>query len=291
MTERLDLNNWLWAFEEPAGDSDKQWLVDPAGTAWLFKPLKQERSPDEAASEFVASSIAQVLRIPAAYVRLGQLRGKDGCVSRNVIEERHHGLVEGATYISAVHENFDPKSRHSIGHNIPNILAVLKDLDPPTGAASGLTAIEAFAEFLMLDALIGNTDRHSKNWGVETALSGPDRLAATFDHATSLGITLRGPKRDRILSDPDRIDDFVRGACAHRFENGRSTTLVDFAGHFMLEHGSRIRDSWTSRMIELHPSTLEEIVTSANMTSPGANLARHVLRINRERIIQWLTSR
>lgn len=290
MTEHLNLDTWSWAFEEPAGDSDKQWLVDPQGTAWLFKPLKLERSPDEAASEFSASLIAQVLCIPAAHVQLGRLGGREGCVSKNVIEDRHHGLIDGATYIGAIHDDFDPKSRHSAGHSSRNILAVLRQLGPPRGALDGQTAVDAFTDYLLFDALIGNTDRHSKNWGVETTLTGPDLLAPTFDHATSMGITTRGTKRDEVLSHPDRIRAFACRATAHRFEKGRSISLVDLAAQFLVEHAPQHRDPWVSRLIDVDPADLDEIVTSANMSVPGATLAKHVLRINRERIIRCLTS-
>lgn len=46
------------------------------------------------------------------------------------------------------------------------------------------------ADYLMLDALIGNTDRHHENWGIlrkRTESGWQGMLAPTFDHASSLG--------------------------------------------------------------------------------------------------------
>ncbi len=48
-------------------------------------------------------------------------------------------------------------------------------------------AAELFAGFLLLDALVGNTDRHHENWGVVRTMAGDVHLAPTFDHASSLG--------------------------------------------------------------------------------------------------------
>lgn len=68
------------------------------------------------------------------------------------------------------------------------------------------------AEYLVLDALIGNTDRHHENWG--TLRRRKDNhwegfVAPSFDHASSLGRELRDRHRERILAE-DRIGDYVR---------------------------------------------------------------------------------
>jgi hypothetical protein len=56
-----------------------------------------------------------------------------------------------------------------------------------------------FVGYLMLDALIGNTDRHHENWGVLLTSSRPRtaELAPTFDHASSLGRELTDAGRLR----------------------------------------------------------------------------------------------
>jgi len=69
-------------------------------------------------------------------------------------------------------------------------------------ATAAATARGEFAGYFVLDALIGNTDRHHENWGLlvertPTGLRG--RLAPTFDHASSLGRELRDEKREARL--------------------------------------------------------------------------------------------
>ena len=56
----------------------------------------------------------------------------------------------------------------------------------------------------MLDALIGNTDRHHENWAVIQPGSVPNAnprrtLAPTFDHGSSLSRELRDEERERRL--------------------------------------------------------------------------------------------
>jgi hypothetical protein len=67
--------------------------------------------------------------------------------------------------------------------------------------------------YLLLDAFVGNTDRHHENWGVLVAprANGPqsdvvDRyeLAPTFDHASSLGRELSDDTRRERLSTRDQ---------------------------------------------------------------------------------------
>ena len=54
---------------------------------------------------------------------------------------------------------------------------------------------DMFVGYLMLDALIGNTDRHHENWGIMTGRGRPQVLAPTYDHASSLGRELSDQKR------------------------------------------------------------------------------------------------
>lgn len=69
-------------------------------------------------------------------------------------------------------------------------------------------AKERLAEYLVLDALIGNTDRHHENWGIlrkRTEAGWQGMLAPTYDHASSLGRELvddsAGKCRRRLLAE------------------------------------------------------------------------------------------
>lgn len=58
-------------------------------------------------------------------------------------------------------------------------MQVLGDVAPPP-RTSGFTAFGVFAGYLVLDALVGNTDRHPGNWALlESGHDGARYLAAT----------------------------------------------------------------------------------------------------------------
>jgi len=70
----------------------------------------------------------------------------------------------------------------------------------------------------VLDALIGNTDRHHENWGIlvkRTPTGRRRRIAPSFDHASSLGRELldesTGKCRARILKE-NRIGQYAENA-------------------------------------------------------------------------------
>ena len=68
------------------------------------------------------------------------------------------------------------------------ILGTANPIKTPTGSSNTQKCL--FAGYLVLDAVIGNTDRHHENWGLllrrtETGWKG--QVAPSFDHASSLG--------------------------------------------------------------------------------------------------------
>lgn len=64
-------------------------------------------------------------------------------------------------------------------------------------------AADTFIGYLLLDALVGNTDRHHENWGVIRLPDGTVHLAPTFDHASSLGRNLLDEERAERLRTKD----------------------------------------------------------------------------------------
>ena len=89
-------------------------------------------------------------------------------------------------------------------HTLTNIFDAIDRTFVGQHGASKAKAM--FACHLVLDALIGNTDRHHENWGVLVKQVGDawqGILAPTFDHASSLGRELQdsadGKCRERLL--------------------------------------------------------------------------------------------
>lgn len=71
---------------------------------------------------------------------------------------------------------------------------------PPAGVSN---AEETFVGYLLLDALIGNSDRHHENWAF-VSLNGKTYLAPTYDHASCLGGNETDETRERRLTTKDK---------------------------------------------------------------------------------------
>jgi hypothetical protein len=99
-------------------------------------------------------------------------------------------------------------------HTFDNIVAAVRGLY--NEAPWHTEVLRDLAYYLVLDALICNTDRHHENWGFLSQLYEIEpqkwlirlRLAPSFDHASSLGRELRDPRRLEILGG-NRIDDYI----------------------------------------------------------------------------------
>lgn len=120
-----------------------------------------------------------------------------------------------------------------------------------------------FVGYLMLDALIGNTDRHHENWGIITSPGRRKRLAPTYDHASSLGRELNDTKRAA------RLGDSGRGTVASYASNSTSAFWSDLGKRRItpteaLLAAGRIRPralaAWQNRLGSLPPHTLRSIV-------------------------------
>lgn len=145
--------------------------------------------------------------ICAATVELAEYEGRHGCASLMFVDSaRGEVLYHGNEILAGQVLGYDPAKRfRQSDHTLENIRAAICRLFPePEMRDEVLTTL---ASYLVLDALIGNTDRHHENWGLllrhsvegDARISGVLSVAPSFDHASSLGRELRDEKRFNIL--------------------------------------------------------------------------------------------
>ena len=100
-------------------------------------------------------------------------------------------------------DGYDPgRIFHQSSHTLANIWRVMDRVFLEPEAAK--RAKRCIAEYLVLDALIGNTDRHHENWGILRKRTGNDWrgfVAPSFDHASSLGRELLDERRERLRAE------------------------------------------------------------------------------------------
>ncbi len=179
--------------QEEMGSKEKVWVNMSADEEndWLFKFPRSETG--EHWAEKIAEQMCRKLGITHAKVELATLSDKRGSISKSFLGKDDY-LIHGNAILNLFHDDYDrTKKRNQKKHTFRNIFEAIEILE---GATS------QFAEYLILDALIGNTDRHHENWGVlirSGEYSGQFRLAATFDHASSLGRELLDSKRELHL--------------------------------------------------------------------------------------------
>ncbi|MDP3722763.1 MAG: HipA domain-containing protein [Candidatus Omnitrophota bacterium] len=178
---------------------------------WLFKFSREGTGEDWA--EKIAAELAAVLHIPAAKVELAEFGGRRGSISRSfVLSQEGWDLIHGNELLAGYVQGYKREQMfHQSEHTLDHIWLVLKQR---FAAPQPLQAqVEQFAGYLVLDALIGNVDRHHQNWGIlrRTRVDGSleEMLAPSFDHASSLGRNTPPDERERRLHEGS-IDAYAR---------------------------------------------------------------------------------
>ena len=116
-------------------------------------------------------------------------------------------LVFGNEVLFGHDPEYDRHGRRGVaGYTVDAVLSALRSLGVVLPADHDVPdASAAFAGYVILDALVANTDRHHENWGilVDPTATEPPRLAPSFDHASSLGFLLSDDERAERLQTRD----------------------------------------------------------------------------------------
>ena len=204
-----------WVLEsEEMGSKRKFWYRRPEDTAiWLFK-YPQDNTGQHWA-EKIAAEVASRLGIIHAKVELAEFQGKQGTVTESFARGGRE-LVHGNQMLERAVHGYDPDKKFGqSNHTLANIWQVMDSVFVEPEAAR--RAKLHIAEYMILDALIGNTDRHHENWGILRKRAGErwkGFVAPSFDHASSLGRELQDERRDRRLAE-NRVSNYAekgRGA-------------------------------------------------------------------------------
>lgn len=199
---------------EQLGSKPKFWFrSDEDEQPWLFKFNRE--GTGEHWSEKIAAELAHLIEVPAARVELAEFAGKRGSASRSFVRQKEgYALVHGDELLAGHVIGYDRSKvfRHC-SHSISNIVeAVTKVFPDETARHAQLCRL---AGFLVLDALIGNTDRHHQNWGLLKRVAEPGHIeheiAPSFDHASSLGRNVPTDERLRRLREGTVLNYARRG--------------------------------------------------------------------------------
>jgi hypothetical protein len=297
----VDVTDWPVDEFESAGQDEKLWLREPAtGSTWLYKPVTrhedwQSRRLDpeqgEDWAEKIASELARLIGLPAAFVELAERHGVRGCISLN-LRPRGWELQPGTVLLSEIVPNYDPTPGGGhVGHTLQNVQRVLEGYTAPLGwptVPNGLTAFDVFAGYLVLDAWIANRDRHSENWAVLRSATEPARscLCPSYDHASSLGYHLTRSKMGEIIRERGVTWWATRKDTAYRYADGKDVRLVDFAHRALHLASSGARQHWLNRVGEVQSSAWEGVVGAVpGMSDAAVTFVLELLEANRRRLV------
>ena len=296
----VDVTGWQVLGDESLGTKPKRWLMDPvAGDHWLMKDATYSQRSDGTRyrkgddwSERVANGVAQRLGLPAAATELAIASVGEhpiyGVISKSILvaptdDETHseEELVDGNELLP------DPVvAGRREGYTVEAVRRALAGVGPPADMKSDHSAWDVFVGYLILDAVVGNTDRHEENWAVIDRV-GDRRLAPTFDHASCLGFQLDDHQRQRRLRTND--SGYTPEAYADRAGSTfyGSPHPVAAAVHALAISDSRAGRFWVSRCEDVE-SLVEPVwmVPQHRMSTSAREFAERVLRRNCHRLLE-----
>lgn len=299
---RADVTPWEFLRVETRGDSEKMWLSEPGGsstrpqTHWLFKPATIHSNGSRQIgdwAEAVAAAIAAVLEIPAAEAKLATRDDVEGVIVRNVRPAEYDMETGRLVMLDEIGVDLRDSKRDrtaSIGHTLDNIRRALESYAPPPQGDSWAecTAYDVFVGYLVLDALIGNTDRHEKNWSVLRARSsgGPaDAIAPAYDMESSLGFQLTDGARSNMVANTVAMEKFAAKGLARRFDGDLKTSLVDLAVRAERHCSNAGRTRIAGVLESIAAADFNEVLAShAGVSGVARSFAGAVLEINGRRI-------
>ncbi|MCY4420883.1 MAG: hypothetical protein OXC42_06475 [Gammaproteobacteria bacterium] len=151
-----------------------------------------------------------------------------------------------------------------------------------------------FTGYLLLDALVGNQDRHHENWGIIFLPEQDVFLAPTFDHASSLGRNESDLKREERLVTKDKgrsIETYVERAKSALYSTPFSLKPLTTLGAF--EAAAKISPDaaryWVEKLMNIDAQNYAAIlknIPDQEITEWGRKFAIRMLDLNAERISQ-----
>jgi hypothetical protein len=182
-------------------------------------------------------------------------------------------------------------------HTVRAVIAVLRAntimLPHGYGSASITRAADLFVGYLLLDAWIGNTDRHHENWGLLVTPPRRIELAPTFDHASSLGREETDERRmERLVTKDKRrsVDAYAARARSALFRSSADKGPLSTLDAFLLAANFRRRAGafWLDRLASVESPRIETIfdeMPQSEMSKVSQSFARKLLAINQQRLL------
>lgn len=292
---------------EQMGTKQKFWFQHPELGPCLFKLARPDTGEDW--SEKVACELARRLGLPHAEYEMAEWNGHPGSLSKSMLP-RDSTLIHGNELLSQLATGYatspiTTQFRNS-GHTLPLVISTIEKSGaaPPLDAVlpEGVeTAVDVFVGYLLLDALVGNTDRHHENWAVVERrgfeleeLTYRRSLAPTYDHASCLGRNELDARRKERLVTRDRrntVEAYAERCASALYRSpGDSKPLLTLDAFIQAsELRPRAAEAWRARLglcNEADFAQLLALVPRERCSSIAVEFAMRILEYNRNRLLE-----
>lgn len=274
---------------ETLGTKEKFWIKHQ-GDLKLLKFGREGTGEDWA--EKVACELCTLLELPHAHYELARHKGRR-CVLSPSMTPIDGRLILGNELINRVVKNYDgTRSYHQREHTVSRVLASLKTYITVQYQESW----HNFLGYLMLDAWIGNTDRHHENWGLIIDKDRVVTLAPTFDHASSMGRELLDNEREGRLTTKDKrysVAAFAGKATSALYADPSDKRPLSPLAAFQLAARAQ-RDSgfyWLARLSKVDDQLVHGIlhrIPPECMSVPSRQFAMALLTTNKAALLAML---
>lgn len=278
--------------DEQMGTKDKGWTRF-GGEDWLFKKATSDHAfiRGEDWAEGLVHVIARLLDIPSACIALATHNGDRGLLSRKFVSAQQ-ALLHGNELLSLLmphdYDSTINRAQRNPHYTLKNIARALGEVKGPAPYAQ-LPAMDVFAGYLMLDALVAGTDRHHANWAVVKEPSSELSLAPTFDHGNAFGYNIHPSKVHSYLTNSDQFDSFLRRGKCRYFPD--RPNLVELAKQGLGMASLESRRYWLEQLRKLDLSEIAQAAQTmpeAVLSEPRRRLALKIVQGNRRRLLNAL---
>lgn len=294
---------------EQMGSKKKFWFKDETLGRCLYKVARPNTGEDWA--EKVAEQMAELLGLPHAQYEMASWydpraqQNTSGVLSPTVVPPGGR-LTSGNELLVAQTRGY-PRDAPNYGlsqYTVEAALALLEttraDLPPAWEAPDGVAApVDLFVGYLLLDAWIGNTDRHHENWaiiemgGARADCAATRYLAPTFDHASCLGRNESDVKREKRLRTGDpgySVAAYAAKARSALYASQGDEQPLTVSDAFRLATKTRPipARAWRERLARVNENQTEAVfarVPSDRLTPVASEFAQKMLHLNRQTLL------
>jgi hypothetical protein len=283
------------SLSETMGSKYKFWFNHEKLGFCLYKQARLNTGEDWA--EKIAAELCELLGLPHALYELAETwESECGVVSPSFVP-KGGTLVHGNEILTPMVPNYPTFAtyKEASQHTIDVVLRAIEEahLSFPIDwiVPSDLeTPVDLFVGYLLLDAWIGNGDRHHENWGfvrnrATSALIETMYIAPTYDHASCLGRELSDEKRQ------SRSAQAYVNKCLSAFYSSVDDRkpLKTFDVFSQVAHRyPKAADIWLNRLGNISSANTLEIfrrIPSHRLSPIAAGFAQEILELNRNRLL------